>query len=203
MEQGLPQMNVSAWNPSSTAGSVPVAIRADQVCKAFGDRQVLDGVDFAISQGSIVAIVGESGCGKSTLLRLFAGLDTATSGVAEISGTISIAFQDSRLLPWLKVWENVAFGLRASKVTRRRKAFAVLEEVGLRRLCDAWPATLSGGEGQRVALARSLIRDPSILLLDEPFGALDALTRLRMHALLQGLWNSHGFTRGSRDPRYR
>jgi sulfonate transport system ATP-binding protein len=187
-------MNVAAWSSAHGIGSLPVAIRADKVAKTFGDRRVLDGVDLAIPQGSIAAIVGESGCGKSTLLRLFAALDTATSGSIEIAGTISIAFQDSRLLPWLKVWENVAFGLRALPASRCERALGVLEEVGLKRLSDAWPATLSGGEGQRVALARALIRDPSVLLLDEPFGALDALTRLRMHALLQGLWQRHGFT---------
>jgi len=187
-------MNVAARVPLHGVRPIPVAVRAAEVRKAFGERLVLDGVNLSIPQGGIVAIVGESGCGKSTLLRLFAGLDTVTAGAVEIVGTISIAFQDSRLLPWLKVWENVAFGLQAPPTARRERALAVLEEVGLRQLWNAWPATLSGGEGQRVALARSLIRNPAVLLLDEPFGALDALTRLRMHALLQNLWRTHGFT---------
>ncbi|MEQ1954845.1 ABC transporter ATP-binding protein [Mesorhizobium sp. CN2-181] len=170
------------------------ALSAAAVRKDFGERTVLDGVSLSVPRGRILAIVGESGCGKSTLLRLFAGLETVTSGSVGVDGNVSIAFQDSRLLPWLKVWENVAFGLPVSGAERRAKALAVLEEVGLRRLSEAWPATLSGGEGQRVALARALIRDPSVLLLDEPFGALDALTRIRMHALLLGLWKKHGFT---------
>ena len=170
------------------------ALRAADVRKDFGERTVLDGVSLSVRRGRILAIVGESGCGKSTLLRLFAGLETVTSGSVGVEGNVSIAFQDSRLLPWLKVWENVAFGLPASGAERRAKALAVLDEVGLRKLSEAWPATLSGGEGQRVALARALIRDPSVLLLDEPFGALDALTRIRMHALLLSLWRKHRFT---------
>lgn len=174
--------------------SHPPGLGAVNVRKDFGERTVLQDVNLSVERGHIVAIVGESGCGKSTLLRLFAGLDTATSGSVSVDGNVSIAFQDSRLLPWLKVWENVGFGLRLPQSERRKQALAVLDEVGLGRLCDAWPATLSGGEGQRVALARALIRQPSVLLLDEPFGALDALTRIRMHALLLNLWRKHGFT---------
>ena len=186
---------------SRTPGLSAVDVRKD-----FGDRTVLDGVNLSVERGQIVAIVGEFGCGKSTLLRLFAGLDTVSSGMVAVDGNVSIAFQDSRLLPWLKVWENVAFGLSLPQAERRAQALAVLEEVGLGRLWDAWPATLSGGEGQRVALARVLIRHPSVLLLDEPFGALDALTRIRMHALLLSLWLKHDFTvalvtHGRRDHR--
>ncbi|MGO4832703.1 ABC transporter ATP-binding protein [Rhizobiaceae sp. 2RAB30] len=175
------------------APSAP-GLEAIGVRKVFGDRTILDGIDIVVPRGEILAIVGESGCGKSTLLRLFAGLETATSGSVAVDGKISIAFQDSRLLPWLRVWENVAFGLPLPAPLRRQQSLAVLDEVGLGRLHQAWPATLSGGEGQRVALARALIRDPSVLLLDEPFGALDALTRIRMHALLLNLWRKHGFT---------
>jgi len=186
-------MNIALSHVSVARSQAP-GLSAVDVRKDFGDRTVLDGVDLSIPQGEIVAIVGESGCGKSTLLRLFAGLDTPTSGAVGVDGAVSIAFQDSRLLPWLRVWENVAFGLQYSRDARRAQALAVLDEVGLSRLSDAWPSTLSGGEGQRVALARALSRQPSVLLLDEPFGALDALTRIRMHALLLNLWRKHGFT---------
>jgi len=170
------------------------AIRATGVGKRFGGRDVLRGIDLAVPESQILVVVGESGCGKSTLLRLFARLEAADAGAVDVGGRISIAFQDARLMPWLPVWENVAFGLPLSKPVRRERAFAALKEVGLLRLANAWPATLSGGEAQRAALARALIRDPAVLLLDEPFGALDALTRLRMQALLSGLWERHRFT---------
>jgi sulfonate transport system ATP-binding protein len=186
-------MNVAVTR-AAVAQSRTSGLGAVDVRKDFGDRTVLQGVDLSVERGQIVAIVGESGCGKSTLLRVFARLDTVTSGSVSVDGHVSIAFQHSRLLPWLKVWENVAFGLRLSQAERRSQALAVLDEVGLGRLWDAWPATLSGGEGQRVALARALVRHPSVLLLDEPFGALDALTRIRMHALLLNLWRKHAFT---------
>ncbi|BCP54917.1 aliphatic sulfonate ABC transporter ATP-binding protein [Kaistia sp. 32K] len=174
--------------------SPDIGLEAIDVRKSFGERTILDGVNLSLPRGQILAIVGESGCGKSTLLRLFAGLDSASEGAVFVAGKVSVAFQDSRLMPWLKVWENVAFGLPFSRREKREKALGVLAEVGLGHLRDAWPGTLSGGEGQRVALARALIRDPAALLLDEPFGALDALTRIRMHALLLGLWRKHGFT---------
>jgi sulfonate transport system ATP-binding protein len=170
------------------------AIRAINVGKRFGARDVLRGVDLAVPESQILVVVGESGCGKSTLLRLLARLETADAGAVDVRGRISIAFQDARLMPWLPVWENVAFGLPLASPIRRERAIAALNEVGLARLADAWPATLSGGEAQRAALARALIRDPAVLLLDEPFGALDALTRLRMQALLSGLWERHRFT---------
>lgn len=171
-----------------------IAIGVDNVRKSFGDRIVLKDIEIDIPQGEIVAIVGESGCGKSTLLRIFAGLDRADGGAINVKGQVSVAFQDARLLPWQRVWENVSFGLPDGRDARREKAFAALDEVGLSSLGEAWPGTLSGGEAQRVALARALIRNPAVLLLDEPFGALDALTRLRMHKLLQNLWQSHRFT---------
>jgi ABC-type nitrate/sulfonate/bicarbonate transport system ATPase subunit/ABC-type nitrate/sulfonate/bicarbonate transport system substrate-binding protein len=174
--------------------AIAPAISAVDIEKSFSERTILGGVNLCVLQGQILAIVGESGCGKSTLLRMFAGLETADAGRVIVRGQVSIAFQDARLLPWLKVWENVAFGLPASPATRQSKAQAALDEVGLGRLALAWPTTLSGGEAQRVALARALVREPAVLLLDEPFGALDALTRLRMHTLLNVLWDRHGFT---------
>lgn len=152
-----------------------------------------------ISAGQFVAVVGRSGCGKSTLLRLMAGLEKATSG-ALLSGNAPLAsarddtrlmFQDARLLPWKKVIDNVGLGLRGNW---RADALQALEAVGLADRANEWPAALSGGQKQRVALARALIHRPRLLLLDEPLGALDALTRIEMQGLIEGLWQQHGFT---------
>jgi sulfonate transport system ATP-binding protein len=127
--------------------------------------------------------------GKSTLLRVLAGIGGAVHGSVAVPGAVSMAFQEPRLLPWRQVRQNVSLGLRgARKVAVARDA---LEEVGLGGHLDAWPLTLSGGEAQRVSLARALVREPDLLLLDEPFGALDALTRLSMHRLVDDLWQRH------------
>ncbi|MGI5200349.1 ABC transporter ATP-binding protein [Spirillospora sp. CA-108201] len=172
----------------------PVGITVERVSKSFGDRTVLDEVDVSVDAGRFLAIVGESGGGKSTLLRVLAGLETPDSGRVQVGHPVSIAFQDARLMPWRRVWQNVAFGLRVPKAERRERALEALDEVGLTPLAGEWPGILSGGEAQRAALARALVHQPSVLLLDEPFGALDALTRLRMHDLLRRLWRRHGFT---------
>ncbi|MFO6451405.1 MULTISPECIES: ABC transporter ATP-binding protein [unclassified Aeromicrobium] len=166
------------------------AVRLSGVDKRFGDRVILDGVDLTIRRGEFVALLGASGSGKTTLLRILASLDRATEGELEVSPQRSVVFQDARLLPFHKVWRNVRLGLRRDRAPRERILDA-LAEVGLQDHADAWPKTLSGGEAQRVALARALIRDPHLLLLDEPFAALDALTRLRMHDLVLGLWRRH------------
>ena len=165
----------------------PVSIRG--LRKAFGARTVLDGIDLEIAPGEFVALLGRSGCGKSTLLRVLAGLDTEISGDVQVSGAVSIAFQQPRLLPWRKVWRNIALGLH--QPDGRSVALKALAEVRLPDHADAWPLTLSGGEAQRVSLARALVREPDVLLLDEPFGALDALTRLAMHHLVEDLWIKH------------
>ncbi|TWP53042.1 ABC transporter ATP-binding protein [Lentzea tibetensis] len=157
--------------------------------KAFGSRVVLDGVDLEIAPGEFVALLGRSGCGKSTLLRILAGLDSDVRGSFSVPGTVSIAFQQPRLLPWRRVWRNVSLGLHG--VDGREVARKALDEVRLPDHADAWPLTLSGGEAQRVSLARALVRQPDVLLLDEPFGALDALTRLAMHRLVEDLWEAH------------
>jgi sulfonate transport system ATP-binding protein len=170
------------------------AIAARDVRRNFGAHTVLRGVDLAVAPGEFVVIVGQSGCGKSTLLRAVGGLDDGYSGSIEVDGRIGVGFQDARLLPWARVWENVVFGVAGSREHRRLLALAALEDVSLPHHADAWPATLSGGEAQRVALARALTRDPAVLLLDEPFGALDALTRLRMQALVSRLWRDRGFS---------
>src|SRR5215218_2489567 len=163
-----------------------VAIDATALHKAFTTRQVLLGIDVTIAPGEFVAIVGQSGCGKSTLLRLMAGLDTPNSGVVAVAGEpprpgsplVRMMFQDARLLPWRRVIDNVGLGL---PVGRKVDAGSALAEVGLAERGRDWPSILSGGQRQRVALARALASRPRALLLDEPLGALDALTPLDMH----------------------
>jgi sulfonate transport system ATP-binding protein len=135
-------------------------------------------------------MLGASGAGKTTLLRILAGLDQADSGRVRVAGARSVVFQEPRLVPAKRVWENVVIGhdrLSAAKPS----ALAALDEVGLATHADGWPKTLSGGEAQRVALARALVREPKLLLLDEPFAALDALTRIRMYELVARLWRAH------------
>jgi sulfonate transport system ATP-binding protein len=171
----------------------PVAEVRD-LTKRFGDRTILSGLDLTVDRGEFVALLGRSGSGKSTLLRVLAGLDDDVDGRADVTGTVSVAFQQPRLLPWRKVWRNVVLGLRQDGVAKsRNRALAekALGEVHLADHADDWPLTLSGGEAQRVSLARALVREPDLLLLDEPFGALDALTRIAMHGLVQDLWQRH------------
>ncbi|MFC4003560.1 ABC transporter ATP-binding protein [Prauserella oleivorans] len=158
--------------------------------KRFGPREVLSGVDLSIRRGEFVALLGRSGSGKSTLLKILAGLDTDVHGQVRVDGTVSVAFQQPRLLPWRRVWRNVVLGL-GERSRDRALAERALAEVRLAGHADAWPRTLSGGEAQRVSLARALVREPGLLLLDEPFGALDALTRLAMHRLVEDLWREH------------
>lgn len=158
--------------------------------RQFGANRVLDALDLDLAPGSLTALLGRSGSGKTTLLRTLAGLDPAPAE-AELSlpRPVAAVFQEPRLLPWKSVWRNVALGLDGPGA--RERAGRALAEVGLGRHGDAWPATLSGGEAQRAALARALVREPRLLLLDEPFAALDALTRIRMHALVLDLWRAH------------
>jgi sulfonate transport system ATP-binding protein len=146
-------------------------------------------MDVDIAAGEFVALIGRSGTGKSTLLRALAGLDPEIEGRVAVDGEVGVAFQDARLVPWKRVRDNVALGLRGAGPARA--AANALEEVGLSERAEAWPLTLSGGEAQRVSLARALAREPRLLLLDEPFGALDALTRITMHRLVLGLWERH------------
>ncbi|MEV6751492.1 ABC transporter ATP-binding protein [Streptomyces sp. NPDC051214] len=168
-----------------------LTVRIENLVRSFGDRRILDGLELRIAAGEFVALLGRSGSGKSTLLRALAGLDHEVAGSGDLvaPGDVSVVFQDARLLPWKRVLDNVALGLTGAGA--RDQARAALAEVGLAGREDAWPADLSGGEQQRVSLARSLVREPQLLLADEPFGALDALTRIRMHALLRRLCEAH------------
>ncbi|MGK5683313.1 ABC transporter ATP-binding protein [Actinoplanes sp. URMC 104] len=168
------------------------AVRVRNLHRSFSkDGGVLNGLDLDIAAGEFVALIGRSGTGKSTLLRALAGLDRDVTGYGEIvvPGSVSVVFQDSRLLPWKRILDNVTFGLRAPDAGERGRQ--ALAEVGLAGRERAWPFQLSGGEQQRAALARSLVREPQLLLADEPFGALDALTRIRMHGLLRKLCEAH------------
>lgn len=166
-----------------------LAVRASQVRKSFA-RPVLDGIDLAIRAGEFVALIGASGSGKTTLLRILAGLEANDAGAVWVPPTCTVVFQEPRLVPSQRVWRNVVVGLsgsRASRVSARQ----ALAEVGLEKWENAWPATLSGGQAQRVALARALVREPQLLLLDEPFAALDALTRIKMRQLIGELCAQH------------
>ncbi|WP_049580598.1 ABC transporter ATP-binding protein [Streptomyces sp. SBT349] len=169
----------------------PGGLTLGGLVRTFGGRRVLDGLDLSIEPGEFVALIGRSGSGKSTLLRVLAGIDHDVTAFDELSAPskVSVVFQDARLLPWKRVLDNVVLGLAGPGA--RERGGTALEEVGLAGRERAWPVELSGGEQQRVALARSLVRDPELLLADEPFGALDALTRIRMHALLRRLCDLH------------
>jgi sulfonate transport system ATP-binding protein len=166
------------------------------VNKWYGRHRVLTDVSLAVDKGEIVALIGRSGSGKSTVLRVLAGLSKDHTGQRTVTGSPALAFQEPRLFPWRDVRTNVAYGLNRSKLSRQEataRADRALADVGLADRSDVWPSTLSGGQAQRVSLARALVAEPELLLLDEPFGALDALTRLTMRALLLDLWREHGF----------
>lgn len=165
---------------------------AEDVVRRFGHRIVLDHLRLEIPASEFVVLLGPSGCGKTTLLRLLAGLDQPDAGTVTVPRDRAIVFQGGRLLPWQRVWQNVTIG--PSGHDAKPTALSVLEEVGLSARAGAWPKTLSGGEAQRVALARALVSDPALVLLDEPFAALDAITRLRMHDLVRDLHRRHNAT---------
>jgi sulfonate transport system ATP-binding protein len=169
--------------------TITSAVRVRGARRAFDGRVVLDDVDLDIAPGEFVALLGASGSGKSTLLRAVAGLDRGATGDFQVPERHAIVFQEHRLLPWNRVWHNVTLGLTGGNL--RQRAETALAEVGLTARADAWPGTLSGGESQRVALARALVRTPDLLLLDEPFGALDALTRIKAQRLVARLVAEH------------
>jgi len=183
--------------PSEGATESGTALNLRLIQKSYQGRQVLKSLNLQIEPGEFVAVIGRSGCGKSTLLRLIADLEKADSGSLEFGAEQTqskpdtrVMFQDSRLLPWKSVIDNVALGLGSDK----SKAHQALEKVALAERADEWPSVLSGGQRQRVALARALVHEPALLLLDEPLGALDALTRIEMQNLIESLWQQRGFT---------
>src|SRR3954471_15943263 len=185
----------------SEASSRGLSLTIRGLRKSFGDNEVLRGVDLHIPAGQSVAIVGRSGCGKSTLLRLIAGLETITSGTISLGEDarpedVRVMFQEPRLLPWARVLSNVEVGLGRERNSPDAQARAerALVEVGLAEKRSEWPAVLSGGEKQRVALPRALVGRPRVLPFDEPLGALDALTRISMQRLLERVWHDQGFT---------
>ncbi|MGW2008465.1 ABC transporter ATP-binding protein [Streptomyces nigrescens] len=173
-------------------GSAPsgAAVQVAGLVRAFGDRAVIDDLQLTVQPGEFVALLGRSGCGKSTLLRVLAGLDREIEGEVLVPRRKAVAFQAPRLMPWKRVWRNVLLGLPGRP--EREAAVTALDEVGLGHRADAWPKTLSGGEAQRASLARALVREPDLLLLDEPFGALDALTRIKAQRLVAELWRERG-----------
>lgn len=174
----------------SPAGEPEAAVRVEGLTRAFDGRAVIDGLDLTLKAGEFTALLGRSGCGKSTLLRVLAGLDREIAGTVLVPRRRAVAFQAPRLMPWKRVWRNVLLGLPGRP--ERSLAEKALAEVGLTDRAGAWPKTLSGGEAQRASLARALVREPDLLLLDEPFGALDALTRIKAQQLVAELWQRRG-----------
>ncbi|MFJ9110108.1 ABC transporter ATP-binding protein [Streptomyces sp. NPDC102283] len=174
----------------ASAGDPEAAVRVEGLTRSFDGRPVIDDLDLALRAGEFTALLGRSGCGKSTLLRVLAGLDREISGTVLVPRRRAVAFQAPRLMPWKKVWRNVLLGLPGKP--ERGVAERALAEVGLAERAGAWPKTLSGGEAQRASLARALVREPDLLLLDEPFGALDALTRIKAQQLVAELWQRRG-----------
>ena len=175
-------------------------ISLDKINKTYGNKQVLKNINFNIREGEFISFVGESGGGKTTLLRLIAGLENPTSGAITINNkilngknnTARVMFQDARLLPWMTVIDNVTFGNKNKSV--RDYALELLQKVELAEKAMSYPEQLSGGQKQRVALARALMSRPKILLLDEPLGALDALTRLKMQRLVAKIVSESNLT---------
>ncbi|KUI04055.1 ABC transporter ATP-binding protein [Mycobacterium sp. IS-3022] len=183
-------MTLTAAPELDTAGELR------NVNKWYGDHHVLVDVSLRIGRGEVVALIGRSGSGKSTVLRVLAGLSTEHTGERAVPDAPALAFQEPRLFPWRSVRTNVVYGLTRSGLRNAEahaRAERALTDLGLTDRADAWPLTLSGGQAQRVSLARALVAEPALLLLDEPFGALDALTRLSMRQLLLDLWREHGF----------
>jgi sulfonate transport system ATP-binding protein len=173
----------------SSSALQPPAVVVSNLRRAYGDRVIIRNLNLQIERGEFVALLGESGCGKTTLLRALAGLDPVQAGRIVAPKRPAVVFQEHRLLPWDNLWRNVSLGLAVPDA--RARAAAALTEVGLADRLDDWPRNLSGGQAQRVALARALVQQPELLLLDEPFAALDALTRIRMHALVRELVTRH------------
>jgi sulfonate transport system ATP-binding protein len=182
-------MTLQVSLPLSSSAIPAPAVIVTNLGRAYGTRLVIDNLNLRIERGEFVALLGESGCGKTTLLRALAGLDPIDGGRIVAPRRPAVVFQEHRLLPWESLWRNVSLGLQAADA--RARSATALTEVGLGDRLDDWPRNLSGGQAQRVALARALVQQPELLLLDEPFAALDALTRIRMHDLVRELVASH------------
>ncbi len=176
-------------------------LKIDQICKTYPNgTHALERIELDVNEGEIVALVGGSGCGKTTLLRMISGLERPSRGAVSLDGdvieaphpAVGIVFQEARLLPWLTVSENIAFGLdHLPKAQRDKRVDEALLRVGLSGYGQRWPRELSGGQAQRVSIVRALVAQPKALLLDEPFSALDALTRASLQDHLLGLWDAH------------
>jgi sulfonate transport system ATP-binding protein len=182
-------MTVHVTPPPSSKTPASPAVVVSNLQRGYGNRVVIDKLNLRIERGEFVALLGESGCGKTTLLRALAGLDPIQGGRIAAPRKPAVVFQEHRLLPWDSLWRNVSLGLQVPDA--RERAAAALTEVGLGDRLDDWPRNLSGGQAQRVALARALVQEPELLLLDEPFAALDALTRIHMHDLVRELVANH------------
>ena len=200
---------MTAVSPVTPVGERPVKLAVRGLVKRFpsrgGDTLALDGVDLEVPAGGFVSLVGTSGCGKSTLLNIVAGLEAPTGGTVTVDGDLvvgpgpdrGVVFQAYSLFPWRTVAENVAFGLeclRVGRAERRRRVAEMLGVVGLTEFAGRLPRELSGGMRQRVAIARALVSEPDLLLLDEPFGALDLQTRQSLHVFLRQVWQRTGAT---------
>ncbi|WP_069264031.1 ABC transporter ATP-binding protein [Paraburkholderia nodosa] len=170
----------------------PVVARLAGIRKRYGENLVLDNVDLTVRKGECVALVGPSGTGKTTLLRVLAGLESASGGRADVSQSTSVVFQEPRLIQALRVGKNVLLD-DAGLPDAQQRARAALQDVGLDDKLESWPVSLSGGQAQRVAVARALYRSPELMLLDEPFSALDAFTRRSMQSLVLKLWAKYAF----------
>ena len=196
MDAAISSQTALAFDVAAPCPAAGAALTLRSLGKRFGETRVLENVDLHVSAGQFVAIVGRSGCGKSTLLRLVAGLDSPDAGRVALAGEARMMFQEPRLLPWLSVMANVAvgFGRQRGRLDALAQARHALEAVGLADRAQDWPAVLSGGQKQRVALARALVSRPRLLALDEPLGALDALTRIEMQRLLERVWLKERFT---------
>jgi len=196
--EGLNKMQHAEVITAAEPAGSDYALRLRGVARSYGALHVLQKLDLDLVAGEFVAIIGRSGCGKSTLLRLMAGLDQPSEGKL-IYGTginhIRLMFQEPRLLPWARVVDNVAVGLSGFDVDdAKARSYDALKQVGLSDKAQQWPSFLSGGQKQRVALARALVSRPDILALDEPLGALDALTRIEMQALIEHVWRERHLT---------
>ncbi len=197
----MPTAAVNLRPVASASASARPAIRIRDLVKSFGSLVAVDHVSLDIAPGEFFMIVGPSGCGKTTLLRILAGLETATSGTIEIDVPAgsnrpdnSMVFQGDSIFPWMTVWQNAAYGLRMRKVAQKTIKDVVghyLDRTGLTRFADYYPHQLSGGMRQRVAIARAFANDPQILLMDEPFSALDAQNKLLLQEELLHIWEEH------------